>query len=79
ELKRLLAKVAAENPPINPVVSAHIDQICQHHRQHQITDITIGLILAINEIQHAGFDSDATTDLIWRLMYAAAQMEKIRP
>jgi hypothetical protein len=79
QLKKILNKVIAEQDPISPHVAAHIDQICRHHRQHDITDITIGLILAINEIQHAGYDTDATTDVIWRLIYAAAQMEKIRP
>jgi hypothetical protein len=80
EVKKVLAKVIAEQDPILPHVAAHIDQICRHHRQHGISDITIGLMLAINEIQHTHHpDDEATTELIWRLVYAAAQMDKIRP
>jgi hypothetical protein len=80
EVKQVLAKVIAEQDPILPHVAAHIDQICRHHRQHGISDITIGLILAINEIQHThNPDDDATTELIYRLVYACAQMEKVRP
>lgn len=79
ELKQVLVQVLAKQEPISPHVAAHIDQICRHHRQHGISDITIGIILAINEIQHAGYDSDTTTELIYRLVYACAQMEKIRP
>jgi hypothetical protein len=52
----------------------------RHHREHAFADITIGLLLAINEINHThNPDTEATTELIWRLMYAAAQLEKIRP
>jgi hypothetical protein len=79
ELKKLLAKIATEQPPINPLVSAHIDQICRHHRDHGVSDITIGIIIAINETQHAGLNPDTTTELIWRLIYACSQLEKIRP
>jgi hypothetical protein len=80
EVKKVLAKVIAEQDPILPHVAAHIDQICRHHREHGISDITIGLMLAINEIQHTHHpDDEATTELIWRLVYAAAQMDKIRP
>jgi hypothetical protein len=80
ELRKILNKIVASQDPIYPHVAAHIDQIARHHREHAFADITIGLLLAINEINHThNPDTEATTELIWRLMYAAAQLEKIRP
>jgi short-subunit dehydrogenase involved in D-alanine esterification of teichoic acids len=49
ELKKLLAKIATEHPPINPLVSAHIDQICRHHRDHNESQQILRKLIAIAE------------------------------
>jgi hypothetical protein len=80
ELRHTLERICKTQDPIYPHVAAHIDQIARHHREHGFTDITIGLLLAINEINHTHTpETDATTELLWRLVYACAQLEKIRP